>query len=482
MSTGTVIETDVASRLDRLPWTRWHWLIVFGLGVTWILDGLEVTLVGALGGVLKSPSGLGLNDFLLDLSASVYLAGNVVGAIIFGFLTDRWGRKRLFFITLALYLTASALSGLAWNPWVYFLFRFFTGAGIGGEYSAINSAIDELIPARVRGQVDLGINSTFWLGSVLGSGGAALLLGSKLLPDWLAWRVAFLIGAIIGLGILYIRHWIPESPRWLATHGRNDEAEKIVSDVEKTVFSETTQRPTSEIKKAKLKVRDHTPFSEIWSVVSGKYRARAVLALILMVVQAFFFNSIFFTFGQVLQVYHKVDPKALGYYLIPLSLGNAFGPLLLGRLFDRIGRKPMITATYALAGIFLTIAGYLFYTGWFTAATQTVAWTIIFFIASCAASAAYLTVSEIFPLEMRGLAIAFFYAAGTLLGGITGPIVFGSLMQASESAGGNRLLPFFGYILTGSLMIVGGAAELFLGVASEQKSLEDVSTPLSAAE
>ena len=467
-------DTDVPARLDRLPWSRWHWLVVVALGITWVLDGLEVTLAGSVAGVLKDKASLGLTDAEVGFTAAAYLSGAVLGALLFGYLTDRLGRKKLFTVTLLLYLAATAATALSWNLTSYLVFRFFTGAGIGGEYSAINSAIDELIPARVRGRVDLIINSTFWLGAALGAAASILLLDPARFAVDRGWRYAFGIGAVLGLAILFLRHWVPESPRWLMTHGRNDEAETIVGDIEREVSDHPDMlEPVTQ--KSRIRVRASTPWGEIWRAIAFENRSRSLLGLTLMVAQAFFYNAIFFTYALVLGTFYGVTPGKTGLYLFPFAIGNFLGPLVIGRLFDTIGRKPMIAATYGVSGILLVVSGWMFREGMLTATTQVMAWTAIFFIASSAASAAYLTVSEIFPLEIRGIAIAIFYAAGTLVGGVGAPALFGALIGA-----GSREPLFWGYVGGGLLMVAAAAVEALIGVKAEGQSLESITTPLSA--
>ena len=466
--------TDVPGRLDRLPWSSWHWLIVVALGITWVLDGLEVTLSGSVAGVLKDKASLGFTDAEIGLTATFYLGGAVLGALLFGYLTDRFGRKTLFTVTLLLYLASTLATAFAWNFWSFVLFRALTGAGIGGEYSAINSAIDELIPARVRGRVDLIVNSTFWLGAALGAAATILLLDPQRFPVDRGWRYAFGIGAVLGLGILLLRRWVPESPRWLMTHGRNDEAETIVADIEKDV----TDRPEglSPVEKTtKIRVRQTTPWGEIWHAIAVEHRTRSLLGLTLMVAQAFFYNAIFFTYALVLGTFYGVPPSSTGLYLFPFALGNFIGPLVLGRLFDTVGRKPMIVVTYTVAGVLLALSGWAFQQQWLTATTQVMCWTAIFFIASSAASAAYLTVSEIFPLEIRGFAIAIFYAAGTLVGGAGAPTLFGALIGT-----GSRDALFWGYLGGGALMVGAAIVEALIGVKAEGQSLEAITQPLTA--
>ncbi|HEX4629850.1 MAG TPA: MFS transporter [Chthoniobacterales bacterium] len=469
---GDWVESYVPARLDRMPWTRWHWLIVSALGATWILDGLEVTLAGSLGGILTHRETLGLTDAQVGASATAYLIGAIIGALVFGYGTDRLGRKKLFFITVAVYLAATALTAFSWSFASYAFFRALTGAGIGGEYAAINSAIDELIPARVRGRVDLMINGSYWIGAAMGSAATVVLLDSNRFPIWLGWRLAFGIGATLGLIVIFFRRWIPESPRWLLIHGRPDEAEKILDEVERT-NSAVIDRRYSE-PPTRVRTRTHTPWREIWNTIVHEHRRRSLLGFVLMLTQAFFYNAIFFTYGLVLMRFYDVPAQNVGGYLLPFALGNVLGPIVLGHLFDTIGRKKMITATYAIAGLLLAITGWLFHAGVLTAQTQTIAWMIIFFVASAAASSAYLTVSEIFPLEIRALAIAIFYALGTLAGGVGAPILFGWMIGT-----GSRTALLAGYLVGAALMIIGAVVEAFLGVDAERKSLEQVATPLS---
>jgi MFS family permease len=399
----------------------------------------------------------------------------VFGALFFGYGTDRLGRKKLFFITVAVYLAATALTAFSWSFASYAFFRALTGAGIGGEYAAINSAIDELIPARVRGRVDLMINGSYWVGAAMGSGATVLLLDPNRFPVSLGWRFAFGLGAILGLVIIFFRRWIPESPRWLLIHGRPAEAERILDEVERTITTDAL--PPHDDPPTRVRTRTHTPWREIWHTIVHEHRRRSFLAFVLMLTQAFFYNAIFFTYGLVLMRFYDVPAQNVGGYLLPFALGNVLGPIVLGHLFDTIGRKKMITATYALAGLLPAATGWLFHAGMLTAQTQTIAWMIIFFVASAAASSAYLTVSEIFPLEIRALAIAIFYAFGTLAGGVGAPILFGWIIGT-----GSRTGLFAGYLVGATLMIIGAIVEAWLGVDAERKSLEHVATPLSCRE
>ncbi len=469
------IETRVPQRLDRFPWSRWHVFVVAALGITWMLDGLEVTLAGALGPLLTKHETLGLTSAGVGLSSTAYLLGAVLGALGFGYLTDRWGRKKLFYLTLTLYLLATLASAFSWNLESYVFFRALTGAGIGGEYAAINSAIDELIPARVRGRVGLAINAAFWLGALVGSGATLLLLNSAFVPINLGWRLAFGIGAALGLFILCLRRWVPESPRWLMLHGHEGEAEQVVDEIEKDIRAAGHEIPPCKDPPLRLHTRVATPLREIWETIARHYRTRAMLGFVLMAAQAFFYNAIFFSLALVLAQFYDVPAERVGLYMIPFAIGNALGPMCLGVLFDTVGRKPMITATYGLSGALLIVSGWLFERGDLTAVTQVVAWTAVFFIASSAASSAYVTVSEIFPLEVRALAIAIFYASGTAIGGASGPILFGYLAGT-----GSRPYLFFGYVLAGVGMMGAACFEAIVGVKAEGQSLESIAPPLSA--
>jgi MFS family permease len=470
---GTIIETDVPRRLDSLPFGRFHLLVITALGITWILDGLEVTLAGALSGELKNSSALGLSNAEIGFAGSCYLLGAVLGAFFFGWLTDRLGRKKLFTITLAVYLVATAATGLSWNVWSFSLFRFLTGCGIGGEYTAINSTIQELIPARFRGWTDLLINGSFWVGAALGAGGSLVLLDPAVIDPALGWRLAFLIGAAIGLTILLMRFWIPESPRWLITHGFPRAADTVVRGIE-AHFGER-QMPTGD--KTRLRMRSHTPLAEVARTLFVTYRQRTLVGLSLMSAQAFFYNAIFFTYALILTDFYHVPAQAVGWYILPFALGNVLGPILLGRLFDTVGRKTMIASTYALSGLLLAVTAALFGRDLLTAQTLTIAWMIVFFFASAAASSAYLTVSEIFPLEIRALAIAFFYAVGTGIGGIAGPALFGVLIST-----GSRESVAIGYVIGALLMIGAALVQARFGVAAERQPLELVARPLALVE
>ncbi len=470
-----VFATDVPARLDRLPWSRFHWLVVGALGVTWILDGLEVTLVSSLAGAIADRRGLDLSSAQVGLTASIYLAGAVTGALVFGRLTDSLGRKRLFTITVGIYCAATLLTGLSWDVWSFSLFRFFTGAGIGGECAAVNSAIQELVPARRRGATDLIVNGSYWLGAAIAAVGSVVLLNERLLPPGLGWRLAFLIGAALVLPVLYARRLLPESPRWLMTHGRPAEAERIVRDIERSVITE--HGPGAIMAEAAMIVlspRRSTGFGDTIATLLRTYPRRTVLALTLMTTQAFCYNAIFFTYALILTTFYHIPAGAVGWYLLPFAIGNFLGPLLLGRLFDEIGRRSMISLTYALAGVLLAVTGWLFRIGLLDAVTQTLAWTVIFFFASAAASAAYLTIGECFPLETRAMSIALFYAIGTGVGGVAAPAIFGALIGS-----GSRVSILWGYLFGGALMLLAAVVSLWLGVKAERAPLESVARPLS---
>jgi MFS family permease len=474
-SSDRVIETSIPARLDALPWSRFHTRVVLALGITWVLDGLEVTLAGALSGALKQSPTMQFSNLDLGIANSAYLAGAVLGALGFGWLTDRIGRKKLFFITLAVYLTATAATALSWSVASYALFRFLTGAGIGGEYTAINSTIQELVPARYRGWTDLVINGSFWIGAAMGAGSAIVLLDPAVLGPDVGWRLAYLVGATIGLVVLFMRMWIPESPRWLMIHGRPDEAHAIVDGIERSVIGH--DQAQGGLTKIRIRMRDHTPLGEVVHTLFSTYRQRSLVGLVLMVAQAFFYNAIFFTFALVLTDFYGIGADQIGWYILPFAAGNFLGPLLLGRLFDTLGRRIMIVATYGISGVLLAVSGYLFSIGALSAQTQTIAWMVIFFFASPAASAAYLTVSETFPLEVRALAIAVFYAVGTGIGGVIGPALFGVLIDT-----GSRASVFGGYLLGAALMIAAAIVAWRYAIAAERKSLEQVARPLAFME
>ncbi|CUR59939.1 putative MFS substrate transporter [metagenome] len=470
------ITTDIPARLDRLPWARWHWMVVIGLGAVWILDGLEVTIVGSMSAALKpADTGLGLSSFDVGIAGATYVAGACIGALFFGQLTDRFGRKKLFLITLGVYTVATVLTAFSMNPMWYFVARFFTGAGIGGEYAAINSAIDELIPAAFRGRVDVAINGSFWVGAAAGSLLTIPLLDPTIVdPAW-GWRLAFGLGSVLAVGILVVRRHVPESPRWLFIHGREDEAEKIVTDIEKQVVDEVSGDLPEVGDSITIRQRKSIGIGLIARTVFTMYPRRTALCFSLFVGQAFLYNAFFFTYGDTLTTF--LDVKQTGWYLAIFALSNFLGALLLSSLFDKVGRVKMIAGTYLLSGVLLGFTGLIL--GNLSATTLTMMGAIIFFFASAGASAAYLTASEIFPMETRALCIAFFYAIGTAVGGISGPLLFGKLID-DASASGDITAIALGYFIGAVLMIGGGLAEIFLGVAAEGQSLEDIATPLTA--
>lgn len=486
-----LVRTNIPARMDRLPWAKWHWLIILGLGTVWILDGLEVTIVGNISGALTGPEmtsvphalerllwlgqkggDMVLSGSQIGFAGGAYIAGACLGALFFGVLTDKFGRKKLFLITLTVYLAGTVLTAISMNPIWFFACRFLTGTGIGGEYAAIYSAIDELIPAKYRGTVDLAISGTFWAGAMFGSLLSVGLLG-ELTPS-LAWRFAFGLGAIFGLVILLVRKNVPESPRWMFLHGLDKEADVLVSDIEKQIETQTGKKlePADEyitVKNAKfITIRD------IMRAMVITYPRRSILGLAMFVGQAFIYNAVFFTQVLVLIRYFNVDVATAPLFVLPLAVGNLLGPILLGPLFDSIGRKVMITFTFIASGVLLFATGLLFQAGVLNAMSLTGCWIVVFFFASAAASSAYLTVSEIFPMETRALAIAFYYAIGTAIGGISGPLLFGKLIDV-----GTKESMALGYFIGAALMIVAGIAEVFLGIETAGRSLEDIARPLS---
>jgi len=468
------LRTDLPLRLDRLPWSRFHWLVVISLGVTWLLDGLEVTVVGAVASTLERPDTLALTSTQVGWAGSAYLAGAITGALLFGHLTDRFGRKRLFLVTLALYVVATLLTACSFDFVSFLLFRGLTGAAIGGEYAAINSAIDELLPARVRGLADLAINGTYWLGTVLGALLTLVLLDPTLIPIDLGWRLSFALGAVLTVAVVLVRRYVPESPRWLLLHGREREAGEIVGSIEHAVEREHALTLPAVHGALELDTEHRVTLRDVVFVVLHRYRGRSIMCLGMMVAQAFFYNAIFFTYSLLLTRFFAVPAERVGLYLIPFAIANFAGPLLLGRLFDTIGRRPLIVFTYGVSGLLLLGVGLLFRAGMLTATTQSLAFSLVFFFGSAAASSAYLSVSELFPIELRALAIASFYAVGTAAGGLGAPALFGYLIQT-----GDPREVFVGYAIGASLMVGAAALALRLGVAAEQKSLEEISAPLS---
>ncbi|MEU5463118.1 MFS transporter [Streptomyces althioticus] len=476
---GRTVTTRIPARLDRLPWSRWHWSVVIGLGTVWILDGMEVTVVGNIAARLSEPgSGLPITSGeVTGISAALYVTGACLGALFWGRLTDIYGRKKLFLITLAVYLGATALTALSFDTWWFFLFRFLTGFGIGGEYAAINSAIDELIPAQYRGRVDLLINGSYWLGAVAGALLSIVALNTSIFPADVGWRLTFALGAVLSLVILLVRRHVPESPRWLLIHGRDEEAERIVSGIEERVAAEGGKELPPADDEMTIHQRTRTTFTEIARTVFARYRRRSTLGFALFIGQAFLYNAITFGFGAILTQFFDVPSGNTGYYFAVIAAGNFLGPLLLGKLFDTVGRRIMISGTYVLSGVLLFGTAWLFDRGSLTAATMTACWCVVLFFASAGASSAYLTVSEIFPMETRAMSIAFFYAIGTAAGGISGPLLFAELTNTGKV--GDTVLAFQ---IGAGLMVAAGVVAAILAVNAERRSLEDIATPLSAAE
>ncbi|MEV5457850.1 MFS transporter [Streptomyces cellulosae] len=477
--TGRTVTTRIPARLDRLPWSRWHWSVVIGLGTVWILDGMEVTVVGNIAARLSEPgSGLPITSGeVTGISAALYVTGACLGALFWGRLTDIYGRKKLFLVTLAVYLGATAMTALSFDTWWFFLFRFLTGFGIGGEYAAINSAIDELIPAQYRGRVDLLINGSYWLGAVAGALLSIVALDTSIFPADVGWRLTFALGAVLSLAILLVRRHVPESPRWLLIHGRHEEAERIVAGIEKRVTADGGRELPPAEDEMTIHQRSRTTFTEIARTVFARYRRRSTLGFALFIGQAFLYNAITFGFGAILTQFFDVPSGHTGYYFAVIAAGNFLGPLLLGKLFDTVGRRIMISGTYVLSGALLFGTAWLFDRGSLTAATMTACWCVVLFFASAGASSAYLTVSEIFPMETRAMSIAFFYAIGTAAGGISGPLLFAELTNTGKV--GDTVLAFQ---IGAGLMVAAGVVAALLAVNAERRSLEDIATPLSVAE
>ncbi len=466
------IRSLIPVRMDRMPWSRFHWLVIVGLGTAWILDGLEIQLV-ASAGYAKT---LGMSSAQVGLTSTIYLLGQVSGALLFGRLTDKLGRKKLFVITLAVYLIGSAIAGLSPNMYFLWVFRFVAGMGIGGEYSAINSAIDELIPGKYRGRVDLAINGTYWAGAMLGALGSYWLLDTNRFAENVGWRIAFFIGPVLGLAIIYLRRHIPESPRWMVTHGHGEAAEKIVEGIERDVQAQGKQLPDIDESEAWwIKAHEGLKPKQLAYVFFKLYPSRTFLGLTLMITQSFLYNAIFFTSPLVLQNFFGKTPSSAALYFFPFAVGNLFGPLILGRFFDTVGRRKMIGGCYSLAAIVLAASAVLFNADLLTAGSLTAFWCVSFFFASAGASAGYLTVSEIFPLEVRGQAISYFFSIAQVFGAV-GPLIFGALIGDGTDRG-----PLFGgYLMASVIMLFGGLVAFRFGVDAEGKALEDIAPPLSS--
>jgi MFS family permease len=466
------IKSLIPVRMDQMPWSRFHWMVIFGLGTAWILDGLEIQIVASAG----YAESLHMSSKEVGFTATIYLIGQVAGALVFGRLTDKLGRKKLFIATLLIYLIGSGLAGLSPNVAFLYVFRFIAGMGIGGEYSAINSAIDELIPGKYRGRVDLAINGTYWAGAMLGTVGSFYLLNTNNFSQNVGWRIAFFIGPVLGLFIIYLRRHIPESPRWLVTHGQSDQAEQIVEGIERDVQGQGKQLPHLEDSQAWwIKAHEGVTLRQLGYVFFKLYPTRTLLGLTLMITQSFLYNAIFFTSSLVLQHFYGKTSSSAALYFFPFAIGNLAGPLLLGRLFDTVGRRKMIGGSYSLAAIVLFISALLFKAGVLSAGTHTLLWCISFFFASAGASAGYLTVSEIFPLEVRGQAISYFFSIAQLFGSL-GPVIFGALI--GEGTARNPL--FWGYVMASVIMLIGGLVAFRFGVDAEGKALEDIAPPLSS--
>lgn len=471
------VRSLVPARIDRLPWSAFHTRMVVALGVAWVLDGLEIQIAGIVGPVLQRADTLHLGSRAVGFSATVYLLGEVFGALLFGRLSDRLGRRSLFIATLGLYLAANALTALSFNYPIFLVFRFAAGMGIGGEYAAIHSAIDELIPARHRGRVDLAVSGTYWFGAILGSLGEYVLLNPDLLPPDLGWRLGFLIGPLIGVGIWGLRRTLPESPRWQLTHGWAEEAERTVARIEREVEASGVRLPrVDESRSIEVRVQGPVSFTRIGRTLLREYPKRSVLGATLMISQSFLYNAIFFTYGLVLKHFYGVADHDVPKYFLVFAAGNLLGPLLIGRLFDTVGRRQMISTTYLVSGALLAFSGYLFKLGLLTAVTQTALWSVIFFIASAAASSGYLTVSEIFPIELRAQAIALFFALAQVFGSL-GPTIFGALIGDQRNPDPGRL--FVAYLIAAGVMGVAGLVAAVWGVRAERTALEDVAPPLS---
>jgi MFS family permease len=473
-----IVRSLVPARIDRLPWSRFHTRMILALGVAWVLDGLEIQIASIVGPVLQHTNTLHLSSQDVGFSATIYLIGEVVGALVFGRLSDRFGRRKLFVATLGLYLVANGLTAFSFNYGIFLFFRFVAGMGIGGEYAAIHSAIDELIPAKYRGRVDLAVSGTYWFGAIIGSLSEYLLLNHSLLADDVGWRLGFFIGPLLGLAIWTLRRTLPESPRWQLSHGQAEEAERTIAQIEREVESSGKElKPVDEDKYLEIRPQESISFLQVAKTLFRQYPTRSLLGATLMISQSFLYNAIFFTYGLVLKHFYGVSDHDVAKYFFAFAAGNLLGPLLIGRLFDTIGRKQMISGTYLLSGTLLAFSGYLFKVGALTATTQTALWTVIFFIASAAASSGYLTVSEIFPMELRSQAIALFFAIAQVFGAL-GPTIFGSLIGDQDNPNPGRL--FVAYLIAAGIMVLAGVVAAIFGVKAEGVSLEDIAAPLNS--
>jgi MFS family permease len=471
------IRSTIPARLDRLRWSPFHTRLVLGLGTAWILDGLEITIASSVSSKLTQPDTLNLTTTQAASIGTVYLVGEVIGALVFGRLSDKLGRRKLFMWTLAIYLFGTGLT--AFTPkgsgWIVYLYatRIIAGSGIGGEYSAINSAIDEMMPARYRGRTDIWINGTYWLGSIIGTFAAFLLLNSMRTNE--GWRVAFLTGPALAVVILFVRRNLPESPRWLITHGRVQEAEEEMRRIEEIAASDGQHlEPVPDSAAITILPEKRYGYLTLLRVAFRHYPQRAILGATLMITQSFLYNAIFFTYALVLTKFYHVSNNNVPLYGLAFAVGNLAGPLLLGPLFDTLGRKKMIAGTYLISGALLAGSAWLFDAGVLHAAGQTFIWIVVFFFASAGASAGYLTVSEIFPIEIRAEALAVFFAIAQVVGAV-GPAFYGTLIGNGSSRTGLAI----GYLVGGSIMMIGGLVEIVFGVNAEGKPLEEIAAPLS---
>jgi len=474
------IRSTIPARLDRLGWSPFHTRMVAGLGAAWILDGLQITVASSVTGVLTQPSTLDMTSTEVGLIASVYLVGEMVGALVFGRMSDQLGRRRLLITTLLLYLLGTGLAAFVTGHhtgWLLFFYatRFVAGMGIGGQYAAINSAIDEMMPAKYRGRVDIWINGTYWAGAILGSFVSLIFL--NVFAENLGWRLAFLLGPVLALVVIIVGRTLPESPRWLLTHGRVEEAEAELAKIEEAARKAgQTPEPVDDSKAIELVPEEQYGYLRFLRLVFHTYPKRAILGASLMITQSFLYNAIFFTYALVLTQFYDVSATSVPLYGLAFSVGNLLGPLALGPLFDTVGRRKMISGTYIGSGALLAISAFLFEADVLNATTQTLIWVVIFFFASAGASSAYLTVSETWPIEIRSEAIAVFFAIGTIAGAI-GPALYGLLI----GDGMDRTGLFVGYLVGAGIMIGGGVIEIIFGINAEGKSLEDVTEPLTAA-